>query len=251
MSASISGRMITLEGLNQIPCPAPSGIWKPIPHRTIVDTVLDTLAEQGIGYSPDSLKMATNRERTVVLGAVDVALPSVTPSPEQTFSVGFRSSINKSVAVKIMLGTRVFICDNGMMVGDSVASLHKRHTINLDLREEFIDTIAAFHSIAQAANRRTEELQNHNIAFDQGCEMLFKAVGADALPKSRLLHAYEQWDFNYHQSEKALIEHPGTAWALQQSITAEWKHQIMLALEWRSNNLSNFMGEIVPVRLVA
>lgn len=119
---------ISREELKLLPIPEATRTHRPIPHHEIVQALVETLGFRHIqvvrdeyAVSPDGMKMFGVLDLDYVYG--DLA-----------FSLGIRNSNNKSIALGITCGYRVFICDNMAFQGDFTPVL-KKHTSRIDVVE--------------------------------------------------------------------------------------------------------------------
>ena len=65
-------------------------------------------------------------------------------------AIGIRTSNDKSLALQLAIGYRVFVCDNMSFAGDLIA-LRRKHTGNLDLHKEFAEGIGRYVDPRQTA----------------------------------------------------------------------------------------------------
>ena len=98
--------------LAQLPTPAATATYRPVPHHEIVGALVETLSFRQIAVvneeyavSPDGMKM---------FGVLDLAIGF----EGCRFSIGIRNSHDKSFRLAITTGLRVLLCENMAFTGD-------------------------------------------------------------------------------------------------------------------------------------
>lgn len=231
-------KLITPEELQKVPCPEPEGIWRPVPHMEIVDTVTRKAVEYGLEVTGTELSVDKNGRR--MFGVMRIQQHVVVSDSEFGFAVGFRNSHDKSLAFRIVLGTQVFVCDNLCMHG-GLFDESRIHTINIDPGAIVQRAFESFEVSAQMVQTRYDRLREITVEHRAGAKLLFEAAQMKALQKSRLLEAYTDWEKSFDEDPSVEIDHPGTAWAFQQAVTAQWRGASRLALETRSQRLDELL----------
>jgi hypothetical protein len=100
-------RKVTLDELREVPCPAPEGRWRPVPHATVLEHAVGALESAGYGVAKMDLGLARDDARffaTLTLRSELIEGVSM--------AVGVRSSLDKSLSLGWCCGQRVFVCDN-------------------------------------------------------------------------------------------------------------------------------------------
>lgn len=250
MSATIMGKngMIELKELKKIPCPAPEGIWKPVPHHEVIENLIEVAKENDVEAPLSSLQVTVDKTGKKMFGIIDVVemvggKELAGEGNEYGFSMGFRNSHDKSLSLRLVLGTKVFVCDNLMMIGEGEGSfeIHKIHTKNLDVKSLMNAAFAHLRESAKIIDDEFQQLQGHKLSLEMGSDMLFDLVEAQALPATRIVQAHWAWKESWLGNPAPKIEHRATAWALQQAVTAQWKVGSSFSIPWRSNALRRFM----------
>jgi len=129
-------------------------------------------------------------------------------------ALGLRSSYDRSLAVELVAGARVFVCDNLSFSGESKAS--RKHTINVfrDLPELIYKMLSAV-SVQKA--RMVQEIDSMRVTpVDDPLahHIMVTAVKRNAIPASKLPQVLEQWLRPPHEEFK-----PRTAWSLYNAFT--------------------------------
>ena len=122
---------LTRELLNLVPTPESTPTHHPLPHHTIVEALLETLAFRHISVIRD--EYAVSKDGIKMFGVLDLE----TAFEGCRFSIGIRNANDKSMRLAMTVGYRVFVCDNMAFQGDFSPVLAK-HTKNFSL----IDSIS-------------------------------------------------------------------------------------------------------------
>lgn len=240
------------EMLGLIPCPEPVGRWRPVPHAALVDRIETFVTDRGWTFSkPEDqrFQISVSKDGQKMFGVTEVGLPGVldaqTPGLGSEFglALGFRNSHNKTLAVRLAIGSRVFVCDNMCFSGEVV--LGRKHTIHLEL-----DSLLsrAFDSIPEVATHMMDQhsrLMDYPVKYEDGAVLLLKAAELGILPTPKILSAFSDWDKVCEGDiEGAQVHFPGTAWALMNTITAQWKQRTPLSMMDRSSRMQDFLRDI-------
>jgi hypothetical protein len=99
----------------------------PIHHRDVIAAIKDSVHAVGLDIIKSEYVVAAEGKK--MFGVYDLSAGS----SELCWSIGIRNSMDKSLALGITGGTRVFVCENLSFTGDFVA--FRRHTSGLDADE--------------------------------------------------------------------------------------------------------------------
>ena len=104
-------------------------VWQGISHRKLTETLMEDML--GRGWVINSMAFNLSKDKADLAGAFDITLPNLDAPKGQMFSLGFLTSNAMRKPLKFVVGTRVFVCNNGMATGEIILS-HK-HTFRFDL----------------------------------------------------------------------------------------------------------------------
>lgn len=144
------GTRATMADLAQIPVPAATRTFQPIPHLDLILAV--ELKFLGAGYVPTGRSLGTNRGGKQLFGVTtfaphDGALARWSEDQahlRNDLAVGYRSSYDKSLSVGLVSGASVFVCDNLALSGE--IQRVRKHTTKL-----LEDLDAILYSLVMAA----------------------------------------------------------------------------------------------------
>src|SRR5712691_1778286 len=96
---------IDREGLKLLETPQGTDTWTPIPHYNLVQALEGQLLERGITIVKEQFAV----QKAKLFGVIDTdyALDN-----EGCASLGIRTANDKSLALQLAIGKRIFICDN-------------------------------------------------------------------------------------------------------------------------------------------
>lgn len=130
MSAFIlhcGSREVPRQELALVPVPEARGIYRPVPHEYLATSIKDGL-EAG-GFEITAERHALNKDGAQYFGFYQVVGAGAIVSRDYSIVVGFRSSYDFSLAIRIALGSQVFVCDNLAFSGD--VEVFRKHTTNV------------------------------------------------------------------------------------------------------------------------
>ncbi len=113
---------ISEQGLKQIPLPTQhSKQYATVSHGYIIDTVKEELENQGYSINTEEYRCTHN-------GGVAQGIYYINhgDDPELGLMFAWCNSYDKSTRFKCAVGAHVFVCGNGMMIGD-MANYNKKH----------------------------------------------------------------------------------------------------------------------------
>ncbi|HSX79644.1 MAG TPA: DUF932 domain-containing protein [Candidatus Saccharimonadia bacterium] len=134
--AHSGAQYIDREGLNALETPASTDSWTPIPHYDLVVALEGQLKARGISIVKEQFAI----QKAKLFGVIDT---DYQVTEEGGAAIGIRTANDKSLALQLAIGYRVFVCDNMSFAGDLIA-LKRKHTAHLDLHKEFAEGIGRY-----------------------------------------------------------------------------------------------------------
>ena len=130
-------------------------------------------------------------------------------------AMGIRTANDKSLALQLAIGYRVFICDNMAFHGDLIA-LKRKHTANLDLHTEFATGIGRYVNGYAKLQENIDWWKQRPVKKERGKQLIYDIFSQKIVPL-RLFHPVVQdW-------EDAFRKEDDTLWRLQNCVTAHIK----------------------------
>jgi hypothetical protein len=129
-----------------------------------------------------------------------------------------RNSADKSFALSILSGARVFICANGVLSAEHIIS--RKHTSGLDLTDSIDTALDAFMESLRGFNETYERLHARRINRTKAHSLMVELAQAGAFASSDILPVVREFENPRHSefSEK-------NGWNLYQSATEIMKGQ--------------------------
>lgn len=227
-TATLSGshsRIVTLDDLRKLPDPKPIGNYHvPVRHDLLVSEI-EKQVEQA-GYVIRREQLAINggmHSGDRIFGTLDLTPMSTTAKlgTVQGRAVGFRHGNDGSMALGMVAGERVFVCDNMMFSGDAVV-MHRKHTKGFDLQRDVAEAMDRLVDRFIDLDALVEKMQNEALP-DRTAE----AVIYDAFMRSDVMalrHMPEVHDWYFGAAEENAAETitdvaPRSAWGLYNAFT--------------------------------
>src|SRR5688572_3490583 len=117
--AHVGAEYIDREGLRLLETPQGTDTWQPIPHFELVTALEGQLRARGISIVRESFAV----QKAKLFGVLDT---DYQVTEEGGAAVGIRTANDKSLALQLAIGYRVFVCDNMSFNGDLIA-VKKKH----------------------------------------------------------------------------------------------------------------------------
>lgn len=167
---------VTREELRTIAAPAATKSWKPVSHGDLVRAIDAELRRRGLAIRDEAY--AIQRKGALLFGVID--LESRT-TEEFAAAIGIRTANDKSFALQLAVGVRVFVCDNLAFAGDCIA-LRRRHTAGLDLRAEVDKAITRYERGLVALEGGIAALKATQVSEERAKSLVFDAFHQRILP---------------------------------------------------------------------
>ena len=125
---------------------------------------------------------------------------------------------DKSFALSILSGARVFVCANGVLSGEFVIT--RKHTSGLDLVESIDAALDAFMESLRTFNQTYEQLRARRLNRTKAHSLVVELAQAGAFASSDILPVIQEFENPRHAEFKER-----NAWNLYQSSTEIMKGQ--------------------------
>lgn len=217
MTAQLSSKksqLVPLDHLAGLPEPTPRGsIHQPIPHELLVRALRVEAMERG--YYVTREQLAIDRAANKLFGVIDLVPEQGAAFEERGLSLGFRNSTNSTLAIKMVAGSHIFVCDNLVLSGDLIAVL-RRNTIGLDLEDALRAGFDKFLQHATSLDRHVARLQAQDILDAEAKARIFDVFAARVIP----IHLFDEVGKFYFDPESHMTDcHPRTTWGLHNAFT--------------------------------
>lgn len=235
MTLHCGGQVVSRGALNEVVPPA-TRTWQPIPHKKFFEEVERELKTYNCTIKHEHHALAGDGAR--YFGLLGISTPSDDSSFE--WCLGLRNSHDKSMAAQMVLGSRVFVCDNLAFHAD--VQFKRKHSGRL-LDHITGDILQGLGVLLNTHIPRTKERFDQYRAFEVpdsiAHEFLIKALIVGALPPSKIMTAVHEWRRPTHEEFK-----PRTLWSLYNCCTATQKNSPPGLLTTRTQRLQG-LADIV------
>jgi hypothetical protein len=125
-----------------------------------------------------------------------------------------RNSYDRSLAVGLTLGSRVFCCDNLAFSGE--VTMHRKHTVNVfrDLPDLIYRMLSQVAAMRERSDGEIAAMKVRELPPAHAHHLMVEAIKEHVLPASRLPKVIEAWEESRHEEFM-----PRTAWSLFNAFT--------------------------------
>lgn len=196
---------------------------KPVHHREVITAIKDSVHTVGLDIIKAEYVVAAEGKKLFAVYDLSAG------SSDLCWSIGIRNSMDKSLALGITGGTRVFVCENLSFTGDFVA--FRRHTSGLDA-----DTLAflAFRAMRTVVTQLKqfqqwhEGLRNYPLHEADMKILLVEIMTNAVIPPSKFNRFNELYNAVYDS----------TLWGFHEAVTDVLKGSNLMTLP-KKNKLLN------------
>jgi hypothetical protein len=224
--AHCGAQYVDAEVIASVGTPRSTESYCPIPHHVFLNQVRNTLVEHG--YSIGSEQHALTRDGARYFGlvnlnnrAVDLGEGSseVTPG-DFGWVIGLRNSHDKTFPAGLVVGSRVFVCDNLAFSGEIVVA--RRHTIYIlrDLPRLVTDTVSTLHASWQRQERQFALYKTSELNDPQANDLVVRALEYRVITSHQILDVVREWKSPRHPEFESCGK---TAWRLFNGFTQVMK----------------------------
>lgn len=230
--------------LEMVPAPMWTDTWHPVSHASILDAVEIGLRENQIAVRDRHLALAgkpmipglPGNARMFGIYHLDLQVDG------QLMSLGFRNSVDKSMAIAFCAGSYTFVCDNLAFSGNFVE--FRKHTSGLDYDElnmRVSRAIAAAEGNLLEYGQWIKSLDNYELeSREQFKTLVYELIHAKGMACSKY------WAF--HSAFKEEQKRRGFSFgAFFQAATAQVRDLSPFTIQGRCIHLNNLIKPWVPV----
>ena len=103
------------------PIPKETRTYKPVSHQELIDLTLESIHQAG--FDLDNQYYTAAREGDVATGKYTI---KNVKDNDMQLQIAWQNSYDKTTTLKFAIGTKIFICENGMVSGDH-GSFARKH----------------------------------------------------------------------------------------------------------------------------
>ena len=236
MSGTLSYAQSTLvsrEQLMTIPPPPATSTWRPIAHGDLVSAIDRQLLVRGITIRKETF--AVQRDGARLFAVLDLSIES---SEESCAAMGIRTANDRSMALEIAVGVKVFVCDNLAFSGDLIA-LRRKHTAKFDLNADISRAVDRYQAHLVALQRTIAAAHEASISDDEAKGLIFEAFRYEILP----IRCFKQVAETYFNPSAEMTDvQPRTMWGLHNAFTRAVRQMAPAPAFEATTELGKFFG---------
>ena len=189
LTVHAGGNYATRDELSLVPVPEATDSYTPVPHNHLAETLMTIGQDILKGYALNAEQYALAREGNQMFGV----LTFKGEHSEMGLSIGFRNSYDKSMAIGIAIGAKVFVCDNLALTGD--VTVLRKHTGNVwaSLEDIAISTLYRSQKNFQKIVEDSEFLKNEKITDTGAFQYMGLLYGKGVLTPRQLPVVKREW----------------------------------------------------------
>lgn len=182
----------------------------PVKHGDLIDTIKATADARG--WSIANGKFALTKDTLGLAAAWDLTIPGMDPPGGQSFGLGLLTANDRHKKLKLVVGTRVFCCNNGACTGEVVLSY--THTKGANLAGSVDEGFGRYVIAAEKVAALVAQMRETEIAPKVANDVLMEAGRRKLMPWSRIGAV----DAEFRKPTFA-EQGTGTAWAMFSAFT--------------------------------
>jgi hypothetical protein len=198
---------VTRSDLARIAAPARTATWVPIKHSDLLEALHAELARRDLQVRRE--QYAVQRQGTMLFGTLDLAWYD---TGESVAALGLRTANDKSMALQLAIGLKVFVCDNLCFAGDLIA-LKRKHTAGLDLPRELAHALDRYQAGLLTLRAGVRRLQATRLTAQDVKTWIYDVFAQRLLP----LRSFPQVVQTYY--DVTVPRYGATLWALHNAVT--------------------------------
>ncbi len=171
-----NSQLVTRDQLLTIAPPASTATWRPIAHADLITAIDRQLLVRGITIQSETF--AIQREGARLFGVLDL---SIERSGEFCASLGIRTANDRSLALEIAVGVKVFVCDNLAFSGDLIA-LRRKHTAKFDLNADISRAVDRYQAHLMTLQQQITGIQETPLSEFEAKSLIVDAFRQEILP---------------------------------------------------------------------
>jgi hypothetical protein len=184
---TVIGADITLEQLHQVEVKEPANVggrWQGFQHGQLVCIIMDEIRARG--WKINDMQFAMSKDEADLAGAFALSIPKIESIAGQDYSLGFLTSNAQRRALKMVVGTRVACCCNGMVTGEIILNLKHTRTNEAFLIDEISNASARYLNKAQEIPLMINRMRERELGKEEASELLLEAGRLKLLPWARI-----------------------------------------------------------------
>jgi len=216
------GRLVNLAELQGVALPEATPTYTPVSFSDLMKNTQD-IADKILGYEgwvfdESQIGLARNDQRMFATLRYKKETESTEHENDLGFSLGIRSSYDKSMSNGFCAGAQVFVCSNLMFTGD--ITYMRKHTKNVynDLEQNILQILYKSQQKFDDIQKDKDVMEQVDLKRRNAYQLLGELMGYKVLQARQAKKAYKHWDDPPH-NEFA----PRNMWSFYNSCTEALK----------------------------
>ena len=229
--STLMGNLVTEAEVIQVPAVPFTRTFHPIHHKQVIDAVRKGISLTGMEVVQSRYVLA--RDGMQMFGVWDLNAGN----SDLCWSLGIRNSMDKSLALGITAGTKVFVCDNLAFDGEYLT--FRKHTSGLDNDElEFL----AYKSMKNMVPRLVkfqkwhEGLRSYELT-EQDAKILLVEILTDSVFPASKFNSFKELYFGG-------VYEP-TLWGFHEAVTDILRGSNLITLPKKNRLLNNAINDFI------
>ncbi len=244
---------ITRSQIRKLPTPKQEGTYYPVSNDLLLGKVEDAIDSAGMEVKSQEHGYDARRQR--YFGVLELSCPKQFDEPgndgaslmEDSFGLllGLRNSGDKSCSAQLVMGSRVFVCDNLAFSGE--VKISRRHTRNIE-RDLGACVHRAVSALIESRGSQVDRFAKYEESpLDQrdASHLVIEAARSRAITPTKILDVMEQWNYPAHEEFA-----PRNAWSLYNAFTEVYKssgvRQVMRRSQVLNGLMDSYCGVVMP-----
>lgn len=237
---------VNWDRLTSVKTPESTDTHVPIPHHELVERVREEIPNTNLIVKQE--EHALSKDGMNYFGVIRIEDPKH-PAEKDGFSrvIGLRNSHNKRLAVGLVSGSSVFVCDNLAFSGEITVTRKHTSLVMDNLNEMIATALNGLQPLLSAERQRMIAYRSHNLETDEHevDHILMEMLRKGAITGSQITKAWNHW---VNPPHKEFEER--TLWSLFNSATHAYKGTGMRTLFQRSKTLHNMCDDIADFEYI-
>jgi hypothetical protein len=225
--------LVTRTQLRSFIPPAATATWRPIAHTDLIEAIERELGQRHLAIKQE--QFAVQRHGARLFAVLDLAEQR---SDDFAAAMGIRHSNDRSMAVEIAVGVRVFVCDNLAFSGDLIA-LRRKHTARLDLAAEISLALDRYQHQLTTLHTKIDDLKALALTEPQAKTLILDAFRKEIVPVRFLKPICSDY---FRPTEDMTDVIPRTRWALHNAFTRAIRELPPVPAFRATTDLGRFFG---------
>ena len=189
LSLHCGSNEVERDQLALVPTPEATETWYPIPHTVLLDQVEETLEHNGLKIVNEA--HALGHEGNRYFGLLEVR--NGDNAHDFSLVVGVRNSHDQTFPAGLVIGSRVFLCDNLAFSGE--IRICRKHTrwIERDLPQLVEVAVGRLSDQRHKQEVRFLTYKQKDLADDEAHDLVIQALDARVIPATKIPHVLNEW----------------------------------------------------------